>query len=647
MMPDGAMAQLQRLKYATAVFVLAIALAAAGVAGARSVAFLALIENWILDFRIGYLAQGQESDPRIAIVGITEETLATLAYRNPVDREMLAGLIDKANRAGARAMAFDFLFDQPTEAAKDDALADAIAASSIPVVIGWAGREDGLTERQAEFLRDFAPAAKKAHVNLVRDDRDGVVREIFINRGAGKTVRPSLPIAATGAGNLETIRPLLRFRATADGGGPFPVYPAHTLAFIPDAWLADKILFVGAVLPQEDRHVTPLVSLLGVNAGTRPGVEIHAHAAAQALDRSGYKRSGVAFDFVLCGVLALVGILVGMSEVHLAVKTVLVFSVLAIVWVSGVAWPVKDGLMIPLFIPTLTLAAAAGSGAALAGRRHSNEKRFIRDAMSRYVSPDVVAELQRDPSRLCLGGERRDLTVIFTDIAGFTTTSETTPADRLVPVLNAYLDGMSGIVLRHGGMIDKYIGDAVVAIFNAPVLLNEHAKRAAACAREMNSFAQAFAAGAKRDGVDLGVTRIGVHTGPAIIGNIGGEKRFDYTAIGDTMNTAARLESANKYFGTLACVSDATVRDGADGAFRPIGELVLKGKAQGLLVHEPVEAPDEAYLTAYTAMAEGHADEAIRLLRAILSRGDDPLSRMHLERLEAGQSGVRIIMSGK
>jgi len=646
-MPEGTMAKPERLKSIAQVLVLAVALAAVSISAGHSVAFLRLIENWILDFRIAYLAQHQESDSRIAIVGITEDTLASLPYRNPVDRELLAGIVDKANRAGARAIAFDFLFDQPTEIAKDEALAAAIEASAIPVVIGWAGREDGLSERQIQFLSDFAPASIKAHVNLVRDDRDGVVREIYLGSGVGNTARPSLPLAVIGTQNSEASRPLLRFRTSSNGAGPFPVYPAHTFAFVPDDWLEDKILFVGAVLPQEDRHVTPLVSLMGLNSGTKPGVEIHAHGAAQVLDRSGYKRSGIVFDYVLCAILALIGIMIGMNEIRLVIKTIVSFSILALVWGIGVIWPNIDGLMIPLFLPTLTLTAAAGSGAALAGRRHSNEKRFIRDAMSRYVSPDVVAELQRDPSRLRLGGERRELTVIFTDIAGFTTTSETTPADQLVPVLNAYLDGMSRIVLRNGGMIDKYIGDAVVAIFNAPVLREGHAIRAVACAREMNEFAQKFAGDAKSSGVDLGATRIGVHTGPAIIGNIGGEKRFDYTAIGDTMNTAARLESANKYFGTLACVSDATVRSGPDGAFRPIGELVLKGKAQGLLVYELVDALDEAYMAAYAAMAEEHMDEAIRLLRSILSHGEDPLSQMHLERLESGESGVRIVMAGK
>jgi len=643
----GAHARFYR-HYAVAVL-LALAIALAGTMAPRSIAFLALIENWILDFRVAYLAPVDHEDSRIAIVGITEDTLATLPYRNPVDRQMLAGLIKKANAADARAIAFDFLFDQATEPEKDAALQEEISASRVPVIIGLADQNDGLTERQSEFLGNFSPAAVKAYVNLVRDDRDGVVRELFRGRTTSDAALPSLAIAAAQAagGDADAARDLIRFRIKSDGTAPFPVYPAHTLPFVPDAWLKDKILFVGAVLPHEDRHVTPLVSLLGVKVGTRPGVEIHTHVAAQILDQTGYRRAGFALEVGLSAVLALVGIFVGLADVRALVKIIVLAGVFGIVWGVGVVWPAFDGPMLALFAPTLVLGAATGGGAALGARRHRKEKRFIREAMSRYVSPDVVAELQRDPSRLRLGGERRDLTVIFTDIAGFTTTSEITPPEKLVAVLNAYLDGMSELVLKHGGMIDKYIGDAVVAIFNAPVSRADHAARAIACARDMNAFSRMFLATAKAQNVDLGVTRIGVHTGAAIVGNIGGEQRFDYTAIGDTMNTAARLESVNKYLGTSVCISDAAVRGGAAGLFRPVGELVLKGKTQGLLVHEPVEVAADAYLAAFEALAKGHVETAERLFLAILEDVDDPLSRLHLARIQRGQQGIKIVLDEK
>jgi len=341
-----------------------------------------------------------------------------------------------------------------------------------------------------------------------------------------------------------------------------------------------------------------------------------------------------------------VGLVIGATSGSLWAKLTGAGVLVAALWAGGTIAVGEFGIVIPLVMPTVSLAASTGLGAALAGRQHRKEKRFIRGAMSRYVSPAVVDELQRNPDMLRLGGERRDLTLIFTDIAGFTTTSEATPPDVLVPVLNDYLDGMSRIVMDHGGTVDKFIGDALVAIFDAPVPQPDHAARAVACARELDRFATDFVShGAAKD-IALGITRIGVHTGPAVVGNIGGEQRFDYTAIGDTVNTAARLEGANKYLGTTTCISATTAEAAGETNLRPVGDIVLKGRSQPLRVFTPGE-PGPVYRKAFDALAANDTATARAALDDTLGTSDADLARFHLSRLDEGETGSHIVLDSK
>ena len=282
------------------------------------------------------------------------------------------------------------------------------------------------------------------------------------------------------------------------------------------------------------------------------------------------------------------------------------------------------------------------------GGRFRVEKQQIRRAFSHYVAPSVVKHLEANPSRLRLGGELRVVTYMFTDIAGFTSLSESLDPTRLVPMLNAYLDGMSEIILAHEGTVDKFIGDAVVAVFGAPDEQPDHAVRAVACTLELDSFAQGFAARQVAEGIKFGMTRIGVHTGTAIVGNIGGKTRFDYTGIGDTVNTAARLEGANKYLGTRVCISGAAAEHCNGIAFRPVGDLVLKGKTESVPVFEPLSddraksESNAAYLRAFEKLRKSDpaAQEAFR--HVLASHPDDGLAAFHLARLTAGQSSPRI-----
>jgi adenylate cyclase len=273
---------------------------------------------------------------------------------------------------------------------------------------------------------------------------------------------------------------------------------------------------------------------------------------------------------------------------------------------------------------------------------------YAHATLSRYFSPEVVETLSRDPDCLTPKGEWRVATFLFTDLADFTPLVESSETDVIVDLLNAYLSGVTDIIFAHGGTAMKVIGDSVQAIFGAPVETEDHAARAVACALAIDAFAVEFQARKNAESIPLGVTRIGVNSGNAIIGNFGGEHYFDYTAYGDVVNIAARLEGANKNFGTRLCVGESVAELVPDFCGRPVGDLKLRGKTTSLRCFEPLTAERAAdqstldYLKAF-ALLESDDPGARQAFAALVGGyGDDNLAIYHLSRLLAGESGCQI-----
>jgi adenylate cyclase len=267
--------------------------------------------------------------------------------------------------------------------------------------------------------------------------------------------------------------------------------------------------------------------------------------------------------------------------------------------------------------------------------------------LSRYFSPTVVEALSRNGEGL-LSGERRDATFLFTDLENFTPLVEESPSDTVVEVLNAYLDGIIETIFDHGGTVMKIIGDAVQATFGAPVASDDHAQAAVHCALALDAFATQYQARMNSAGIPLGKTRIGVNSGTAIIGNFGGQRFFDYTAYGDAVNIAARLEQANKIFGTRVCVSESVVAQIPDFEGRPMGSLRLKGKAESVTTFEPLpQAISNSdtmkdYRNAF-ALLEAGDPKAKQAFAALVSvQEEDPLAIFHLGRLLSGETGTKI-----
>lgn len=268
--------------------------------------------------------------------------------------------------------------------------------------------------------------------------------------------------------------------------------------------------------------------------------------------------------------------------------------------------------------------------------------------LSRYFSPNLVERLAAGEGGVNLGGQRREIASLFTDITGFTSLVETLPPEVLGPLLNEYLNGMADIVFAHEGTLTKILGDALHVLFGAPGEQPDFATRAVACALALDAYAEEFRKAQQAKGIALGLTRIGIDAGPAIVGNFGGARFFDYTAYGDTINTAARLETANKALGTAICVSAAVTERVPDFRGRPVGDLVLRGRSEPIRAFEPLDEARHAdpatedYRRAFAQLAAGDA-AAVTAFAALVGRTpQDRLATFHLRRLLNGASGTRI-----
>lgn len=282
------------------------------------------------------------------------------------------------------------------------------------------------------------------------------------------------------------------------------------------------------------------------------------------------------------------------------------------------------------------------------GRRRQSLAERAHASLARYFSPNLAERLAGDASGLELGGHRRDVASLFTDIAGFTSLVESLDPVQLAEILNGYFAEMTDVVFAHEGTVAKIVGDALHVLFGAPGDQPDHAARAVACALALDEAAEAFRGRWRERGIEIGVTRIGVHAGPAIVGNFGGGRYFDYTAYGDTINTAARLENANKAFGTRICVSDAVVIRAGQFRGRPLGDLLLRGKQTALRAYEPLtEAAYEdallaQYQDAYAKLDAGEAGALPAFAALVGLRPDDGVAAYHLKRLLNGSSGSRV-----
>lgn len=417
---------------------------------------------------------------------------------------------------------------------------------------------------------------------------------------------------------------------------------------VPEERLKDRMVLVGtSAQGLLDLRFSPL-------GGIIPGVEVHAQALEQIATGHWLQRPGWAPAMELM-TLAAGGLFVAVAAMRCgALVSAGAFSALGVLLLGG-AWLVfrQQGLLLDPMLPTLGMLAVFLPTTVVRHVMSERRQRWVRHAFARYVSPNLVDYLIEQPQALELGGRRQRCSFVFTDLAGFTSVMERMDPAQAVTVLNQYLDGMIAIAFAHEGTLDRIVGDAVAIVFSAPVQQADHERRAVNCALAMHRFAQDYLAARRAEGVEFCETRIGVHTGEVIVGNFGGSTIFDYRALGDPVNTASRLEGANKYLGTHVCLSQATLDGCPNLPVRPVGRLRVAGRREPIMVYEPLAASDgqavqqEAYAQAYAAMTAGSSAAAERFQRLQEDSPGDRLVQLHIARLKSGSMDNVIELSGK
>ncbi len=517
-------------------------------------------------------------------------------------------------------------------------------------------------------LAEFQRAAQGAGFFNMRADDDGTARQMalaslfqdgYYLALSASTLRVAFGGDAAQAGverqsvlGREYVSPWLevggiRVPLSADGtvhvpyraGAPFPyISAAEVLAGkAPLEQLENRIVLVGSTAPGlADLRVTPFSS-------TFPGVEIHAHLIAGMLDGTTRATPPWADDARLAAVLLLGTLLTIVllrfgPTIGLAATLALLGLLLA---AYAVAW--SRFMVVPMAAPMLTVFGLYALNTAYGFFAETRSKRQITKLFGQYVPPELAAEMSQDPAHYTMEGQSRDMTVLFSDIRGFTNFSEKLPPTELAEVLNAYLSTMTRVVQQQRGTIDKYIGDAIMAFWNAPVDLADHATRAVQTALDMQAalpqLNRDFAARGWPE-VKIG---IGVNTGRMSVGNMGSEFRMSYTVMGDAVNLGSRLEGITKQYGVGILVTQPTVDADAVHAFMRVDVVRVKGKETPVAIYQPLgrkgELSEEIQMVARVfeaAFARYQAqdwDEATKILSELKAAAPCALCDVYLERI--------------
>ncbi|QJR14341.1 CHASE2 domain-containing protein [Usitatibacter palustris] len=587
----------------------------------------------------------------VTLVGIDENSFAEIGRQWPWPRGLHAKLLDQLARGGAMVVVFDVLLSEASVEAEDQALAAAIARHGGVVLVSdkvyqetayaklWSRVDPLEAFRKAGAANGLATVQPESGDQVVRrlpDGDDVLWREVIrkVNKlQPGMLAEPNPPPGS-----------YIRY------AGPYRTFPyvSYYQALEADKMLpanafADQIVIVGrdlkasidAGFTQADMFATPFAERTGL---LTPGVELHANILETVLRNDPIKPAPAwAPTALLALVVVLCAVLMARWRplLSLAIALGLIGLVAALAWVlfaKQLTWLPVLGSMAAI----TTMYVALGGLGFFTEQHRKNE---VRRAFSLYVSPDVVDQMLANPEKLKLGGERREVTVLFTDLKGFTTLSEALGAVQVTELITEHFTRASAIAKRNGGTVTQFIGDAVMAIWNAPLDVANHAARAGQAAREMQADIAAMRADLVARGLPEIHMRIGLNTCVAVVGNLGAADRFNYTALGDGVNLSSRLEGVNKLFGTGILMSGETARAQEPGApLRQVGRVVVKGKSEPVDIFtfdddaKIRELTDAAFLL-YRARDWDGAEAQWRAILAL--REGDGVARHYLDMIAA------------
>jgi adenylate cyclase len=528
----------------------------------------------------------QERPSDVVVVGVDDRTFSELDVQWPFPRSLHARVIDRLREAGAKVIAVDIQFTEETTPRQDNALVEAVGRADGVVLSTTETNKRGHSRvfGGEEVVR--AVGARAANT-LIVPEPSGKFRKMHYEIDGLVSFGVAVAEAATG----EKIDP-----SEMEGDGEAWIDyrgPPNTIANysysrvlrgqVPDSAFRGKSVIVGATAPSlQDVHPTSTTK-----DELMSGPEIQANAAWTAAHGFPLSSSGLAIDLLLILLMA-----AAPAAVTLRIKALpalLVALALGTLYALAAQLAFDAGSVVPVVYPLLALVLSALGALAVNYVINAFERQRVHDTFARFVPAAVVSEvLARTDEDLRLGGERRQATILFSDLRGFTSYSEQLPPDSVIEVLNRYLGEMSDAIMDHGGTLVAYMGDGIMALFGAPLEQPDHADRAVAAAREMlevrlprfNAWMEAAGMGR---GFDMG---IGLNTGTVMTGQVGSERRVEYTAIGDTTNTASRLEGMTKETSHQVFIADSTrralQREVAD--LQLVGEYEVRGRTQAITV---------------------------------------------------------------
>lgn len=607
------------------------------------------LERKVFDTLTVHTAPGSLTQP-IALVAVSDDAIREMKLEWPWPRRIHGELVNRIAQAGAAVIALDLIFDTPAKDPEDDRLfAQAIARAGNVVLAADFRESDEALVKKWKLVEPIAPLLEAGALPgraTIPFDPDGFVRKIpgepdAFWRQIVKVLQIKAPAVAVPP--LPDTGALIRFLGTEEVFDPIPYH--LVLQAGPEdlkTVFGGRIVIVGRDLraapelglASSDLFHTPFLSETGTLTA---GFRVHATMVDNALSGASLRALRPAANVALA---ALAGFLVflGMRRWRTVVATATLFVVIAAF--AGLAWYLftYERLWIALATPVAVAILAYVGYMLKAYFVEYQRKREIQSAFSRYLSPDLVEQIANDPKKLELGGETREITVMFTDLAGFTKLTEKFPPPVVQKVLFQHFTAMCEVILRRRGTVVQFIGDAVMAFWGAPLADPDHALHAVESAIEMQEAMEKLRADLRAQGLPEIHMRVGVNTCEAIIGNMGSEMRLAYTAMGDGINLGSRLEGANKFWKTPICVSGETVEKlGGRIPMRRMDRVRVSGKAKPVDVFTPCK---DASLNARTAAAfdaylARDWDKSLALYREFLAENpDDGIAKRFIERIE-------------
>ncbi|MFP3867620.1 MAG: CHASE2 domain-containing protein [Desulfobacteraceae bacterium] len=533
------------------------------------------------------------SPPELLIVGIDELSFQQVQQAWPWPRRLHAQAVRRLAASGARLIVFDIVFADPTNPEDDQLFAEAIREAGNVILSQTLIHAEYANFIQRILVNPLEPLRYSAHglgLSIITPDLDGRVRRFHLRLSDQPTLaeivvkkcQPELALPPNCSGLIDfagspPFIDIISYYRLLDDNIP-----------VPEQFIKGRIVLIGRLMeasptPMSDAFYTPFFS---GNGELISGVELHGHIIHTLLNGSRGKELGLGLRLAIYA-------LVLLPFSYLMVRLSPLAGLGVLIGVIGLIGSVSFYLFMKLHLWAPPVLLSGGLALVYIGSVmvhywfETQEKQWLRQAFSHYLSPSLIEVITAHPERLQLGGEEVEVTVLFADLARFTTLAEESTPQDLIHLLNEYFTALSQIVLAYHGTLDKYIGDALMAFWGAPLPLTNNAVLACQAALEMQATMQQLQEGWQARGWPQLSIRIGLHSGPVIAGNVGSKDHFNYTVMGDNVNLAFRLERANKDYGTKIILSEATRRH-LDNVFlvRELDWVQVKGRVKPVTIYE-------------------------------------------------------------